>query len=107
MSPRALDLGRALTAPLPPADFVLSGLLPGNFGLIAAPGATGKSPLELDIASESDRALYVAVDFAKTNYLAPRPRVWLRRGANGRPLQVQSPTTPKGVAVRGAHLLTT
>ncbi|MDX5364649.1 MAG: helicase RepA family protein [Pseudazoarcus pumilus] len=46
-----LDLNWALTAPLPPLDFVLPGLLPGTFGLVVAPGATGKSQLALDIAA--------------------------------------------------------
>ena len=46
-----LDLAWALTAPLPPLNFVLPGLLPGTFGLIVAPGATGKSQLALDIAA--------------------------------------------------------
>lgn len=45
-----LNLTWALTAPLPPLDFVLPGLLPGTFGLLVAPGATGKSQLALDIA---------------------------------------------------------
>jgi len=34
--------------------------------------------------AEADRPLYVAVDFAKTNYLAPRPRCWLKREAGVR-----------------------
>ncbi len=48
---KPLDLAWALTAPLPPLDFVLPGLLPGTFGLLVAPGATGKSQLALDIAT--------------------------------------------------------
>lgn len=48
---QALDLSWALTAPLPPLDFVLPGLLPGTFGLVVAPGATGKSQLALDVAA--------------------------------------------------------
>lgn len=48
---RAMDLTWALTAPLPPLDFVLPGLLPGTFGLVVAPGATGKSQLALDVAA--------------------------------------------------------
>ena len=47
---RAMDLTWALTAHLPPLDFVLPGLLPGTFGLVVAPGATGKSQLALDVA---------------------------------------------------------
>lgn len=46
-----LDLTWALTAPMPPLDFVLPGLLPGTFGLVVAPGATGKSQLALDVAA--------------------------------------------------------
>lgn len=50
MTLRSLDLTWALTAPLPPLDFVLPGLLPGTFGLLVAPGATGKSSFALDVA---------------------------------------------------------
>lgn len=50
MALHALDLNWALNAPLPPLDFVLPGLLPCTFGLLVAPGATGKSGLALDIA---------------------------------------------------------
>ena len=45
-----LDLTWALTAPLTQPDFVLPGLLPKTFGLIVAPGGTGKSMLALDLA---------------------------------------------------------
>lgn len=45
-----LDLSWAFNAPLPPLEFVLPGLLPGSFGLIVAPGGTGKSQLALGIA---------------------------------------------------------
>ncbi|MBU9218211.1 helicase RepA family protein [Burkholderia gladioli] len=45
-----LDILRALTLPRPPLDFVLPGLLAGSFGLLVAPGATGKSQLALDVA---------------------------------------------------------
>jgi len=48
---KPLDLAWALSAPLPPLDFVLPGLLPGTFGLLVAPGATGKSQLALDFAA--------------------------------------------------------
>lgn len=34
--------------------------------------------------AETDRVNYVALDFAKTNYLAPRPRCWLKRQPGGR-----------------------
>jgi RecA-family ATPase len=50
MTLQKLDLDWALTAALPPLDFVLPGLLPGSLGLLIAPGATGKSTLTLDIA---------------------------------------------------------
>lgn len=50
MALKPLDLAWALTAPMPPLDFVLPGLLPGSFGLMIAPGATGKSTLALDVA---------------------------------------------------------
>lgn len=50
MALRRLDLNWALTAALPPLDFVLPGLLPGTFGLLVAPGGTGKSNLALEIA---------------------------------------------------------
>lgn len=45
-----LDIHWAITAQLPSLDFVLPGFLPGSFGLLVAPGATGKSTLALDIA---------------------------------------------------------
>ncbi|NMF90730.1 helicase RepA family protein [Aromatoleum petrolei] len=58
--------------------------------------------------SEAERPQYVALDFAKTNYLPPRPRCWLKRGPGGRFSLVQLPTVaPKGRAVSGARLLTT
>lgn len=58
--------------------------------------------------SEAERPHYVALDFAKTNYLSPRPRCWLKRGPGGRFSLVQpSMTTPKGRSVGGARLLST
>ena len=48
MALQPLDLKWALTAHLPPLDFVLPGLPPGSLGLMVAPGATGKSTLALD-----------------------------------------------------------
>ena len=58
--------------------------------------------------SEAERPNYVALDFAKTNYLPPRPRCWLKRGPGGRFSLVQLPTTaPKGRTVGGARLLST
>ena len=45
-----LDLTWAMTAPLTQPDFVLPGLLPKTFGLVVAPGGTGKSMLALDLA---------------------------------------------------------
>ncbi len=38
---------------------------------------------------DHDRHLYVAVDFAKTNYLEPQPRTWLKRQIGGRLTAVQ------------------
>ncbi|AJX30323.1 AAA family ATPase [Burkholderia oklahomensis] len=49
MSLTPLDLNWALTAALPPLDFVLPGLPPETLGLLVAPGATGKSHLALDM----------------------------------------------------------
>ena len=63
---------------------------------------------EQHMISEAERPQYVALDFAKTNYLPPRPRYWLKRGPGGRFSLVQLHTaTPKGRAVGGARLLTT
>lgn len=41
--------------------------------------------------SEADRAEWVALDFAKTNYLTPQPRQWLRRQRGGRLLIAELP----------------
>lgn len=58
--------------------------------------------------SEAERPHYVALDFAKTNYLPPRPRCWLKRGPGGRFSIVQLPRTMlKGRLVGGARLLPT
>lgn len=55
---------------------------------------------------EAMRLRYVAVDFAKTNYLPPRSRTWLERSQGGRLSNVQlSPSVPKGRVVGGARLL--
>jgi len=43
------DLNWALNAALPPLDFVLPGLEPEMFGLIVAPGGTGKTFFGLDL----------------------------------------------------------
>ena len=51
MALKPIDLKWALTAHLPPLDFILPGMLPGSLGLLVAPGATGKSSLALDIAA--------------------------------------------------------
>lgn len=50
MAIKTLDINWALTTFLPPLNFVLPGLLPETFGLLVAPGATGKSTLALDVA---------------------------------------------------------
>jgi len=47
---KTLDLNWALNATLPPLDFVLPGLEPEMFGLIVAPGGTGKTFFGLDLA---------------------------------------------------------
>ncbi len=47
---KPLNLTWALQAVLPALDFVLPGLLPGSFGLLVAPGGTGKSFLALDLS---------------------------------------------------------
>lgn len=71
-----LDIPWALTATLQPLDFVLPGLMPGSFGLLVAPGATGKSQLALDIAISqalgrpTAGGLFPATDPAKVVYLA-------------------------------------
>lgn len=56
--------------------------------------------------SEAERSLYVAVDFAKTNYLAPRPRSWLQRQPGGRlMLTTLNPAKPIGKPFGGARTL--
>lgn len=87
-----LDLTWALTASLPPLDFVLPGLLPGTFGLVVATGATGKSQLALDVAASLSLGRSVA------GGLFPGGRFSL--------VQLHT-ATPKGRAVGGARLLTT
>jgi len=47
---KPLDLNWALNADLPKPDFVLPGLEPEMFGLIVAPGGTGKTFFGLDVA---------------------------------------------------------
>jgi len=71
-----LDLHWALNATLPPLDFVLPGLEPGAFGLIVAPGGTGKTFFGLDLAvsialgREVAGGLFPAASPAKAVYLA-------------------------------------
>ncbi len=48
--PPPLDLRAVLSNPPPQLDFVLPGLVAGHVGAIVAPGSTGKSFLELQIA---------------------------------------------------------
>lgn len=61
---------------------------------------------DLHRLSDAERARYVALDFAKTNYLAPQPRRWLKRDDVGRFSPVLLPTaTAKGRTVGGARLL--
>lgn len=62
---------------------------------------------EQRMISDADRTNYVALDFAKTNYLPPRPRCWLRRGPGGQLSIVQLPAvTSRGRAVSGPRVLT-
>lgn len=46
-----LDLGALLSAPPPPLDFVLPGLLGGTLGVLVSPGGAGKSMLALGLAA--------------------------------------------------------
>lgn len=58
--------------------------------------------------SEAERMHYVALDFAKTNYLPPQPRCWLKRGPGGRfSLAQLSASRPNTRTTGGARLLTT
>jgi len=63
-----LDLNWALNADLPALDFVLPGLEPEMFGLIVAPGGTGKTFFGLDLAvsvalgRSTARAVYLAAE---------------------------------------------
>lgn len=58
------------------------------------------------MVSEAERSLYVAVDFAKTNYLAPQPRCWLKRQPGGRlMLTTLNPGKPNGKTFGGARTL--
>lgn len=49
--PRWLDLRAAFSAPPPPLDFALPGLLSGTVGAIVSPGGTGKTMLALALAA--------------------------------------------------------
>ena len=58
------------------------------------------------MVSEAERPLYIAVDFAKTNYLAPRPRCWLKRQpGGGLALANLTPAKPKTKGFGGARTL--
>jgi len=71
-----LDLNWALNTDLPALDFVLPGLEPEMFGLIVAPGGTGKTFFGLDLAvsvalgRSIAGGLFPATAPAKTVYLA-------------------------------------
>ncbi|HRH81908.1 MAG TPA: helicase RepA family protein [Thiobacillaceae bacterium] len=57
---------------------------------------------------ETERYQYLALDFAKSNYLPPRPRSWLKRQPGGAFQLVdftQSRQKPKGRTVAGARLI--
>lgn len=56
--------------------------------------------------ADSDRPGYVALDFAKGNYLAPRPRSWLKRQPNGAlRLVTLNETKTKAKSFGGARLI--
>lgn len=58
------------------------------------------------MVSEAGRPLYVAVDFAKTNYLSPRPRCWLKRQPGGRLILETLPSAkPRTKGFGGARTL--
>lgn len=61
--------------------------------------------------TEAERTLYVALDFAKANYLAAQPRIWLKRGSGGRltlaQLSTAQPTAKSRNSTAGAYLLPT
>jgi hypothetical protein len=58
------------------------------------------------MVSEAERPLYVAVDYAKTNYLAPRPRCWLKRLPGGRfALETLTAARPRTKGFGGARTL--
>jgi RecA-family ATPase len=46
------------------------------------------------VIAETDRVNLVALDFAKTNYLPPQPRQWLKRQPGGRLVVTQLPQAP-------------
>lgn len=50
---------------------------------------------ERHMIADADRMSYLALDFAKTNYLSPRPRSWLKRGPGG---QLSSVTLPSAMS---------
>lgn len=64
-----------------------------------------KSAEKLGISAD-ERHQYVALDFAKTNYLPPRPRCWLKRQPNGR-LELHTPERASGSlrSLAGARLI--
>lgn len=49
--------------------------------------------------SESERKSYVALDFVKTNYMAPTPRAWLKRQPGGRLAATALTSTGKGITL--------
>jgi RecA-family ATPase len=61
-----------------------------------------KTAAQYQIDDEA-RMSFVAVDFAKTNYLAPRPRCWLKRGDGGRFSMASLPTPISQAHRRSTH----
>lgn len=58
---------------------------------------------ERHMIAQADRTSYLALDFAKTNYLPPRPRSWLMRGPDGQLSSVMLPiSTSKSRSVSAA-----
>lgn len=59
---------------------------------------------EQHMIAEADRTRYLALDFAKTSYLPPRPRFWLMRGPDGQLSSVMLPSsTSKSRSVSAAR----
>lgn len=58
------------------------------------------------MVSEAERPNYIAVDYAKTNYLPPRPRCWLKRQpGGGLALEALTAQQPRTKGYGGARTL--